>query len=61
MPRRLIAFAVALAAVIAVTMPVATASAASPWWQVLDGSRPTNLWKPTDSVQEIKTKKAEVL
>jgi len=43
----------------AAAMPLA-ASGASPWWQVLDGSRPSNLWEPTDSVQEIKTAKADV-
>jgi hypothetical protein len=36
-------------------LPAASASAASPWWQVLTGSRPTNLWEPTDNVQEIDT------
>lgn len=37
-------------------LPVASATAApSPWWQVLDGSRPTNLWEPTDNVQEIQS------
>ena len=34
-------------------LPIASATAASPWWQVLDGSRPTNLWIPADNVQEI--------
>jgi hypothetical protein len=58
MSRRL---AVAIAAIaVALTtiavMPLA-ASAASPWWQILDGSRPSNLWEPTDNVQEIKTAK----
>jgi hypothetical protein len=36
------------------------AAAASPWWQVLSGSRPTNLWKPTDNIQEIITTMANV-
>jgi len=41
-------------AVIAVfAMPSAGASAASPWWQVLTGSRPTNLWEAKDNVQEL--------
>src|SRR5262245_60078683 len=35
------------------SLSAATASAASPWWQVLTGSRPTNLWKPSDNVQKI--------
>jgi hypothetical protein len=34
-------------------MPAASASAASPWWQILTGSRPTNLWEPQNEVQEI--------
>ncbi|HST68383.1 MAG TPA: hypothetical protein VLI94_01850 [Solirubrobacterales bacterium] len=38
-----------------VALPAASATAASPWWQVLDGSRPTNLWVPSDNVQEIET------
>jgi hypothetical protein len=50
-------FAVALASVIAAlalfaTLPV-VASATTPWWQILDGSRPSNLWEPTDSIQEL--------
>ncbi|HVD40506.1 MAG TPA: hypothetical protein VNC16_05830 [Solirubrobacterales bacterium] len=37
--------------------PAASASAApSPWWQIVTGSRPSNLWKPTDNVQEITVK-----
>jgi hypothetical protein len=40
-------------------LPIASASAASPWWQVLTGSRPTNLWKASDNVQEIKTEVGE--
>lgn len=58
--RRLIALVVALVAVSAMTVPVATATAASPWWQILDGSRPTNLWKPSPSRQEIVTQSGEV-
>lgn len=40
-------------------LPTASASAA-PWWQILTGSRPTNLWEPTDNVQEIETEIGEV-
>lgn len=57
-------FPIALAALLgALALSVASplaASAASPWWQILDGSRPSNLWKPTDNVQEIKTAKAKI-
>jgi len=50
-------FAIALAAITAAlalfaALP-AVAGATTPWWQILDGSRPSNLWEPTDSVQEI--------
>ncbi|MGN6258079.1 MAG: hypothetical protein ACTHN3_10075 [Solirubrobacterales bacterium] len=31
----------------------ATATAASPWWQVSTSSRPTNLWTPKSEVQEV--------
>jgi hypothetical protein len=46
---------VAGVAFMAMVMPVSAASAASPWWQVLDGSRPSNLWEPSHNVQEIST------
>lgn len=34
-------------------LPVASASAAEPWWQVLTGSRPSNLREPADNVQAL--------
>jgi len=34
-------------------LPVTSASAEESWWQILTGSRPTNMWEPTDNVQEI--------
>src|SRR4051812_8115919 len=38
------------------TLFAGSASAApSPWWQLLDGSRPSHLWEGTDNVQEIST------
>jgi hypothetical protein len=40
-------------------LPIASASAESPWWQVLTGSHPTNLWKADDNIQEIKTEVGE--
>lgn len=43
------------ALVMLAVMPIATASATEPWWQVLTGSRPTNLWEPVDAseIQEV--------
>jgi hypothetical protein len=59
--RRISLIALSLAAVVCLYgMPVASASAASPWWQVLTGSRPTNLWEPTDNVQQIETETGEL-
>jgi hypothetical protein len=41
--------------------PISSASAApAPWWKIVTGSRPTNMWEPEDNVQEVKTAKAEV-
>lgn len=40
-------------ALLLVALPTAASAAPSPWWQVLTGSRPTNLWEPEPSVQEI--------
>jgi hypothetical protein len=41
---------VALCVIWLTALPIATASAAaSPWWQVITGSRPTNLWIPADA------------
>lgn len=34
-------------------MPSIAAAAPSPWWQIISGSRPTNLWIPANQVQEI--------
>jgi hypothetical protein len=58
MPKRLVALAAVLgAAIVFVLLPVASASATSPWWQVLTGSRPSNMWEPKDQseVQELDT------
>jgi len=54
MSSRLSAALASLTAALALfaVLPVG-ASATTPWWQILDGSRPSNLWEPTDSVQEI--------
>ena len=45
--------ALALGAALLALAPAAATAAASPWWQVLTGSRPTNMWKATDNEQEI--------
>jgi hypothetical protein len=42
-------------------LPASASAAPQPWWQVLAGSRPTNLWEPTDNVQEIETGTKEIL
>jgi hypothetical protein len=40
------AFAALGAAALMLALPAASAAAPSPWWQILDGSRPSNLWIP---------------
>jgi hypothetical protein len=45
---------------VAASATPAMAGAASPWWQILDGSRPSNLWESSDSVQEITTEITEI-
>jgi len=62
MSKRFPAQAAAVAAVAAcfLLLPIASAAAApSPWWQIVTGSRPTNLWEPTDNVQEIEVELGE--
>jgi hypothetical protein len=55
MPKRLVTIAALIAAALFLLalLPIASALAAQPWWQVLTGSRPTNMWEPSDNVQEI--------
>ncbi len=36
------------------------ASASMPWWQVITGSRPTNMWEPTDNEQEIEVESGPI-
>lgn len=59
MSKRFLTIAATLGAalVLLAVLPIASASAAEPWWQVLTGSRPTNLWLPKDAseVQVIET------
>jgi len=51
---RLFAAAVSLFVTFALFGSIASAEAApSPWWQVLTGSHPTNLWEPQSEVQEV--------
>jgi hypothetical protein len=49
MPKRLatLAAAIGAATMLLALLPIASASAESPWWQVLTGSRPTNMWEPS--------------
>jgi hypothetical protein len=51
MVKQIVALLAAAACLLA--LPAAEAAAASPWWQVITGSRPTNLWVPDNEVQEI--------
>ena len=64
MPKRRSILTTLLGATVALLalLPVASASAAEPWWQVLTGSRPSNLWKPKDAkeVQEVTTEEVNV-
>jgi len=47
MPKRLVTLAATL--MLLAALPISSASAAEPWWQVLTGSRPTNMWEPKDA------------
>jgi hypothetical protein len=51
----LIALAVTATALLGLLFAGSASAAQSPWWQVLDGSRSSHLWEPTDNVQEITT------
>jgi hypothetical protein len=55
MPNRLAVLAATLSAtaMLLILLPIASAAAASPWWQILDGSRPSNMWEPRNQVQEL--------
>jgi hypothetical protein len=53
-------FIMAIAFCCFLVLPVASASAVpSPWWEVVAGSRPTNMWEPEDNLQEIQTEIGE--
>jgi hypothetical protein len=54
MHRRALKTILALAALALFALPTAGASAApAPWWQIVTGSHPTNLWIPSNTVQEV--------
>jgi hypothetical protein len=54
MSKRIALYVAAVAVVSACFLSIPlSASAQSPWWQITTGSHPTNLWEPTDNVQEI--------
>jgi hypothetical protein len=57
---RTIALVVTATALLGLLFAGPASAAPSPWWQVLDGSRPSHLWEASDSVQEIKTEIGEV-
>ncbi len=52
---RLAVLAAGLASVLALAAAPA-ASANTPWWQVLTGTRPTDMWEPTDNEQQLTIK-----
>jgi len=53
MSKRLVSLMATLGATLTLfaLMPMASASAAEPWWQVLTGSRPSNMWEPEDATE----------
>ena len=51
----LIALAATATALLGLLFAGSASAAPSPWWQVLDGSRPSHLWEASDNVQEIET------
>jgi hypothetical protein len=61
MKKRIALGAFVFATVIISLLPVATATAASPWWQVVTGSRPTHLWMPDNNVQALQAGPAATL
>jgi hypothetical protein len=55
MPKRLspLAMFLGVAAFTLGILPPSSASAAEPWWNVMTGSHPTNMWEPKSSIQEV--------
>ncbi len=63
MPKRLaslFALAVTATALLGALFAGSASAAPAPWWQVLDGSRPSHLWQASDTVQEITTEITEI-
>jgi hypothetical protein len=54
MPKRLVSLAALVGALLLLIVP-SSASATSPWWQILDGARPSHMWEPSSEseVQEL--------
>jgi hypothetical protein len=50
-----VAGALAVASCCFLLLAASAAAAPSPWWKIVTGSRPSNLWEASDSVQEIET------
>src|SRR3954447_10088082 len=55
MPKRLSPLALLLGVAVFMLgiLPLSSASAAEPWWNVITGSHPTNMWEPRSSIQEV--------
>jgi hypothetical protein len=58
MPKRIASLAALVGALFILLVVPSVASAASPWWQIVTGSRPTNMWEPSDNEQEVDAEKA---
>jgi hypothetical protein len=53
MPKRVTRLSALIGAILLIALPAAASAAPQPWWQVLSSSRPTNMWIPSDNVQEL--------
>jgi hypothetical protein len=60
MPKRLLSLAALVGAAFVLLVVPSVASAASPWWQVMTGARPSNMWEPTDNEQEVELQRGEI-
>src|SRR5215216_3151813 len=50
----------AVAVIAMFALPSTVVAAPSPWWQVLTGSHPTNMWEPAPTELEIETELGEI-